>query len=226
MMNQKHILVIDDDTRLRQLLNRYLTSSGFLISEASCPAEAREMMQTFTFDLLILDVMMPGENGFSFAKNLRESGNGVPILMLTAMGDIQDRILGLETGVDDYLTKPFEPKELLLRLNNILKRIQAAPTSGSHLRFGSLVYNRERGELSSSGEFVSLTAVEKELLFILSEQPGTEVSREELTRRTGTVNERTIDVQVNRLRKKMEADAKNPRYLQTVRGKGYILLPD
>lgn len=225
-MDKTHILIVDDDTRLRQLLNRYLTSNDFLVSEASCPAEAREMMETFIFDALILDVMMPGESGFSFAEKLRSNGNIVPILMLTAMGDIQDRIQGLETGVDDYLTKPFEPKELLLRLNNILRRVQATPQKDTVLKFGKFVYDRQRSELSCGNEFIALTTVEKELLIILSESPGVEVSREELAARTKTANERTIDVQVNRLRKKIEEDIKTPRYLQTVRGKGYVLLPD
>lgn len=225
-MDKKHILIIDDDTRLRQLLNKYLTSNDFLVSEASCPADAREMMQTFIFDALILDVMMPGESGFSFAEKLRSSGSFVPILMLTAMGDIQDRIQGLETGVDDYLTKPFEPKELLLRLNNILRRIQTVPQKETILRFGKFMYDRQRSELFCGDEFIALTTVEKELLAILSEKTGKEVSREELATRTKTANERTVDVQVNRLRKKIEEDVKNPRYLQTVRGKGYILLPD
>ena len=217
-MDKKHILIIDDDTRLRQLLNKYLTSNDFLVSEASCPADAREMMQTFIFDALILDVMMPGESGFSFAEKLRSSGSFVPILMLTAMGDIQDRIQGLETGVDDYLTKPFEP--------NILRRIQTGPQKETILRFGKFMYDRQRSELSCGDEFIALTTVEKELLAILSEKTGKEVSREELATRTKTANERTVDVQVNRLRKKIEEDVKNPRYLQTVRGKGYILLPD
>ncbi len=225
---QNHILVVDDDTRLRRLLRRYLTENGFLISEASNPDEARRLMAAFSFDLLVLDVMMPGENGFLFAKSLREKNNMVPILMLTAMGEIQDRIQGLESGVDDYLAKPFDPKELILRINSILRRtFMGAPKEKQDiLQFGSTIYHIDRGTLEQNGTFITLTSVENELLKILASKPGHEITREELASLMETENERTIDVQINRLRKKIEIDSKNPRFLQTVRGKGYLLLPD
>ena len=226
--DKKHILVIDDDNRLRQLLHRYLSQNGFWVSEAQNPKIARQMMDDFVFDLFILDVMMPEENGVEFARWLRETGNHTPILMLTAMGEVQNRIEGLEAGVDDYLAKPFEPKELLLRINSILRRTAMILEKErlNKLHFGDCVYDIERQELSKNGEFIALTPVEAELMRLLVEKIGSEVTRDELAYLTKTQNERTIDVQVNRLRKKIEEDCKNPRYLQTVRGKGYLLLPD
>jgi len=227
MEEKKHILVIDDDNRLRRLLHQYLKENGFIVSEAANPDEARKMMDSFLFDILILDVMMPGENGFCFAKSLREKGMQVPILMLTAMGELQDRIEGLESGVDDYLSKPFDPKELLLRLNSILRRAAMVPEKEKTgvLSFGACLYDVDRAELSRDGHSIPLTQVERDLLRVLVDSLGKEVSRMELAMQTGTENERTVDVQINRLRKKIEQDSKNPRYLQTVRGKGYILLP-
>ena len=226
--DKKHILVVDDDNRLRQLLHRYLSQNGFWVSEASNPKTARLMMEDFSFDLFVLDVMMPQENGFEFARWLRENKNHTPILMLTAMGEIQNRIEGLECGVDDYLAKPFEPKELLLRINAILRRTDMILEKErlNKLHFGDCVYDIARQELSKNGEFIALTPVEAELMRLLVEKIGTEVARDDLAVLTKTQNERTIDVQVNRLRKKIEEDCKNPRYLQTVRGKGYLLLPD
>ena len=227
MEEKNHILVIDDDNRLRRLLHQYLKENGFIVSEAANPEEARKMMDSFLFDILILDVMMPGENGFCFAKSLREKGIQVPILMLTAMGELQDRIEGLESGVDDYLSKPFDPKELLLRLNSILRRAAMVPEKEKTgvLSFGSCLYDVDRAELSSEGHSIPLTQVERDLLRVLVDNLGKEVSRLDLAMQTGTENERTVDVQINRLRKKIEQSPKNPRYLQTVRGKGYILLP-
>ncbi len=226
--DKTHILVIDDDTRLRKLLHQYLSENGFMVSEAASPAEARVLMTAFLFDILILDVMMPGENGYAFAKSLREKGNNIPILMLTAMGELQDRITGLESGVDDYLSKPFDPKELLLRINSILRRTLITPVKEKQTlyKFGTCQYDLQRSELTKNGQFVSLTAADHELLKVLIQKIGQEVTREELARTLQTDNERTVDVQVNRLRKKIETDPKNPRYLQTVRGKGYLLLPD
>ena len=220
--------MIDDDTRLRKLLRRYLTENGFIVSEASNPSEARHLMTCIKFDLLVLDVMMPGENGYSFAKSLREKADMIPILMLTAMGELQDRIHGLESGVDDYLSKPFDPKELILRINSILRRTFMLSPKGTEesLHFGDIIYDKERGTLEQKGEIISLTSVENDLLKVLAQRAGQEVSREELASITHTENERTIDVQINRLRKKIEQDSKNPRYLQTIRGKGYLLLPD
>ena len=226
--DKKHILVIDDDTRLRRLLHRYLNQNDFFVSEADNPATAREMMKNFSFDLFVLDVMMPGESGIEFSKWLRANDIHTPILMLTAMGNVQSRIEGLEAGVDDYLAKPFEPKELLLRINSILRRTVIAMEKErlNQLHFGSCVYDIDKQELSKNGEFIALTPVENELMRLLVSQVGQEVSRSQLALLTKTDNERTIDVQVNRLRKKIEEDPKKPRYLQTVRGKGYTLLPD
>ncbi len=227
-LDKKHILVVDDDTRLRRLLHRYLNQNGFFVSEAANPKAAREMMQDFLFDLFILDVMMPGENGFEFSKWLRQNDVHTPILMLTAMGEVQNRIEGLEAGVDDYLSKPFEPKELLLRINSILRRTEMILEKQrlNRLHFGVCVYDIDRQELSKDGQFITLTPVEAELIKLLAARAGQEVSRSELIGLTNTQNERTIDVQVNRLRKKIEQDPKKPRYLQTVRGFGYLLLPD
>lgn len=227
-VDKKHILVIDDDTRLRRLLHRYLNQNDFFVSEADNPKTAREMMKNFSFDLFVLDVMMPGESGIEFSKWLRENDIHTPILMLTAMGTVQNRIDGLEAGVDDYLAKPFEPKELLLRINSILRRTVIALEKErlNQLHFGNCVYDIDKQELSKDGEFIALTPVENELMRLLVSQIGQEVSRSQLALLTKTDNERTIDVQVNRLRKKIEEDPKKPRYLQTVRGKGYTLLPD
>ena len=225
---KKHILIVDDDNRLRQLLHRYLNQNDFFVSEAENPKSARQIMSDFSFDLLIMDVMMPDENGFEFSKYLRQNGNFIPILMLTAMAEVQNRIEGLECGVDDYLAKPFEAKELLLRINSILRRTEMILEKEqlNQLHFGNCIYNISRQELSKDGEFIALTPVEAELMRLFISKIGNEVSREELARLTKTQNERTIDVQVNRLRKKIEEDCKQPRYLQTIRGKGYLLLPD
>ncbi len=227
-LEKKHILIIDDDTRIRRLLHRYLSQNNFVVSEADNPITARQMMDCFSFDLLVLDVMMPQENGFDFARWLRQNGCDIPVLMLTAMSDVQNRIEGLESGVDDYLAKPFEPKELLLRINSILKRtmLKAQNEQMHQLHFGDCLYDTERQELSKNGTYISLTPAESELMKLLVADVGKEVSRGTLAEKMNTDNERTIDVQVNRLRKKIETDLKQPRYLQTVRGKGYMLLPD
>lgn len=221
-----HVLVVDDDARLRDLLGKFLSDNGFLVSTASDAADARTKMQTLTFDLIVLDLMMPGESGLDFAEDLRRRDQ-VPILMLTAMGEPEDRINGLERGADDYLVKPFEPRELLLRLNNILKR---APVPGLPLEdvlMGDVVFRPARQELSRSGEMIRLTDVEASLLGALAGRSGEILSRDELIALTGAGGGgRAIDVQVTRLRRKIEPNPKLPRYLQTVRGKGYVLRPD
>ncbi|MBP5161286.1 MAG: response regulator [Alphaproteobacteria bacterium] len=228
MTQQAHILVVDDDNRLRGLLHRYLTENGFLVSQAACTAQARELMSTFTFDLMILDVMLPEENGFDFAKALRQQGVTMPILMLTAMGELSDRIQGLESGVDDYLPKPFSSKELLLRIQSILRRVamRVPAHTETMLHFGDVVYDVEHQVIMRDSQVVPLTQVEKTLLRLLIAHMGNALPRSELAAGLQTDNERTVDVQVNRLRKKIEVDPKAPRYLQTVRGKGYMLLPD
>jgi two-component system phosphate regulon response regulator OmpR len=216
-----HILVIDDDSRIRDLLARYLQEHGFRVTTAIDAASARATMRSLAFDLLILDVMMPHESGLDFARSLRRESQ-VPILMLTARAEPEQRIEGLETGVDDYLTKPFEPRELLLRVTNVLRRRATASPAGE-VRMGSFVFHIGRGELKHGSETVRLTERERELLRYFAQRPGTPVSRHELAKDNDNGGERAIDVQINRLRRKIEKDPANPVYLQTVRGKGYIL---
>lgn len=223
-----HILVVDDDKRLRGLLGRYLAAHGFRVTTASNAAEAWARLESLTFDLIVLDVMMPGQNGLDFTAALRPKSQ-VPILMLTAMGEAEHRIEGLERGADDYLSKPFEPRELLLRIQRILARIpQPAPVEViTAVRLGSFVFDLKREELSRDGKPVKLTESEARLLKVLASRPGQPLSRERLAADSQlSGNTRTVDVQVTRLRRKFEPDPKLPRYLQTVRGRGYLLRPD
>ncbi len=221
-----HILVIDDDDRLRELLRKFLSDNGFWVSTACDAADARQRLKGLAFDLLVLDRMMPGESGLEFTADLRRTST-VPILMLTAMGEPEDRIDGLEGGVDDYLSKPFEPRELLLRINNILRRVPVAPAPSSQVRLGRAVYDPAREELRLGEDLVRLTDIEAALLKALADRPGAVLSREDLTELTGASGgARAVDVQVTRLRRKIEPNAKLPTYLQTVRGKGYVLRPD
>lgn len=220
-----HILVIDDDTRLRALLQRYLQENGFAVSAAKDAENARMFLRQYQFNLLIVDVMMPGESGIEFLQKLRRDSN-VPAIILTAMGDTPDRIAGLEAGADDYLPKPFEPKELVLRINNILRRVPAENTVSHSLPLGDYVFDLDKKELmTEAGEIVHITPVEQAILCVLGAKSGQIFTREHLAELLG-VNQspRSIDVQITRLRKKIETDSKNPRYLQTVRGKGYMLL--
>ncbi|WP_372928409.1 response regulator [Methyloceanibacter sp.] len=219
--NAPHILVVDDDSRIRDLLARYLHDHGFRVTTAIDAETARASMRGLSYDLLILDVMMPKESGIDFAKALREN-NQVPILMLTARAEPEQRIEGLETGVDDYLAKPFDPRELLLRVGNILRRGTSTPATGE-IRMGDFVFHVSRGELQRDGETVRLTERERELLRYFARHPGTPVSRHELAKGSDSGGERAVDVQINRLRRKIENNPTNPVYLQTVRGKGYIL---
>ena len=227
---QPHILVIDDDKRLRDLIARYLTEQGYRVTTAIHAADARAKLAGITFDMLVVDIMMPGENGLELTQNLRESSL-VPILLLTAMGESTDRIAGLETGADDYLVKPFEPRELVLRISAILKRARARgerQTSVGAVKFGAFVFELERRRLFKSGEPVHLTEAESELLFQLARRAGQPVSREELAPQSADEpgESRLIDVQMTRLRRKIEDDPRFPRFLQTVRGRGYMLKPD
>jgi two-component system phosphate regulon response regulator OmpR len=222
--NAPHILVVDDDSRIRDLLARYLQDHGFRVSTAVDAESARATMRGLSFDLLILDVMMPHESGIDFARTLRASSQ-VPILMLTARAEPDQRIEGLETGVDDYLAKPFDPRELLLRVGNVLRRGTSAPTSGE-VRMGDFVFHISRGELKRDGETIRLTERERELLRYFAQRPGMPVARHELAKDAESGGERAVDVQINRLRRKIENDPANPVYLQTVRGKGYILYPE
>lgn len=223
-----HILVVDDDDRLRELLRKYLSENDFLVSTASDAADARAKLAGLAFDLIVLDIMMPGEDGLSLTSDLRRD-NTVPILMLTAMGEPEDRIAGLEKGADDYLTKPFDPRELLLRIQNILRRVPTPPTPSlpAEIRMGAFVYEPEGERLSRDGAPVRLTSIEAALLTALAHRPGMTLTREELIELTGASGGgRAIDVQVTRLRRKIEPDPRVPVYLQTVRGKGYVLRPD
>ena len=221
-----HILVIDDDRRLRELLRKYLKDNNFRVTVASGGAEARKHLIGFKFDLLVLDRMMPGEDGLSFVKSIRPSAN-TPILMLTAIGEVEARIDGLEAGVDDYLTKPFEPRELVLRIQMILRRTKNVSNLVEQIFLGRAEYNIKREMLTIDGNPQHLTSAETSLLSALSKEPDAILSREELTRKCSIDGgERAIDVQVTRLRRKIEPDPRAPQYLQTVRGRGYVLRPD
>jgi len=220
-----HLLVVDDDRRIRALLSRFLAAEGYRVSTAETAADARAKLEGLKFDLLILDVMMPGENGFDFARSIR-AGSAVPILMLTARDEKESRIRGLELGADDYLAKPFEPRELSLRVANILKRAQparAAPLQS--VRFGPFVFHMASGELRRGDEAIRLTERECEMLRVLATNVGETVPRQALAGNGEAVSERTVDVQVNRLRRKIEIDPANPLIVQTVRGIGYRLVP-
>jgi len=224
---QIHILVVDDDERLRRLLQKFLSERGFNVSTAQDAQDARNKLSLLQFDLIVLDLMMPGESGLDFAKDYRQS-NDTPILMLTAMSEGEDRITGLECGAEDYLTKPFEPRELVLRINNILKRVvrDKVTNSDAVINLGTLSFDSERRILSRGENQIHLTASEASLLAILAEKAGDILSREKLAELSGIDgNDRTIDVQVTRLRRKIEDDPKMPRFLQTVRGQGYVLRP-
>lgn len=225
--NAPHVLVVDDDQKIRDLLRRYLSDHGFRVTPAANAAAARAAMRGLSFDIILLDVMMPGENGLDLARDLK-STMSVPILMLTARSESEDRIAGLEVGVDDYLPKPFEPRELLLRLQNILRRGRAPAPGGNNdeVRMGAFVFYISRGELKKDEETIKLTERERDLLRQFAQRPGTPIQRHELSSDDTTGSERAIDVQINRLRRKIEADPSNPVYLQTVRGKGYILYTD
>ncbi|MCA0319023.1 MAG: response regulator [Proteobacteria bacterium] len=224
-----HLLVVDDDRVIRQTLARYLTNNGYRVTTAENARAARKKLDGLTFDLLILDVMMPGETGFELARAIRQGGAGptaaVPILMLTARSDLSDRITGLEIGADDYLAKPFEPRELLLRIGGILRRAMPAPQPVvESVKFGDFHFQLARLELKKGEEVVRLTDREKEMLRVLAVKPGETVPRYDLAAPGGDINERTVDVQVNRLRRKIEVDPTNPVHLQTVRGIGYRLI--
>ncbi len=222
-----HILVVDDDTRLRNLLKKFLGEHGYMVTAAADAAEARRHMATLQFDLIVVDVMMPGEDGLALTRHIRNS-SVVPILMLTAMGESAHRIHGLEQGVDDYMAKPFEPKELVLRIGSILRRappVDVPPKS--ELRLGECRYDVARQRLTRGGTPVHLTVGEAELLKVLAQRAGKPVERAALSGTGGSDgNPRTIDVQITRLRRKLEPDARQPRYLQTVRGTGYMLRTD
>jgi two-component system, OmpR family, phosphate regulon response regulator OmpR len=223
---EPHLLVVDDDAPLRELLRRYLTEQGFRVTTAADAAEARAKLASIAFDLLVLDVMMPGEDGLDLTRALRR-GSRIPILLLTAMAEPEDRINGLERGADDYIGKPFEPRELVLRIRNILQRVPQPSVAATEFRLGACRLDLARGELFRGGDPVQLTSAETALLLALARRAGEAVSREALSEEAQfSGNVRTVDVQVTRLRRKIERDPKFPRYLQTVRGTGYVLKPD
>ncbi len=231
-LNDAHIMIVDDDERIRGLLKKFLARNGYWVSSARDAAHARRLLQGLEFDLIVLDVMMPGEDGLSLTRSLRETLQ-TPILLLTAKGEAGDRINGFEAGADDYLAKPFEPKELLLRINAILRRVPKAEVENEvpkTLHMGQIRYDLTRGEMWLGADLVRLTATESALMRIFSGSPNQPVSRaklvEDLGRDKGQAQERAVDVQITRLRRKLETDPKQPRYLQTVRGAGYMLAPD
>ena len=219
-----HILVVDDDTRLRELLRQYLAESGFRVTVATDAADARRRLAGLAFDLLVIDVMMPGENGLDLTEALRGASQ-IPILLLTAMGEVEHRIAGFEHGADDYLVKPFEPRELVLRINTILRRA-GPPEQRGRVQLGDYYFDLNRNELLRDNEPIYLTAGEAQLLGIFARNPGVTLSRTELNRLTGGGKERSVDVQITRLRRRIEPDPRAARFLQTVRGEGYVLRPN
>jgi len=230
---EAHLLIVDDDERIRGLLQKFLIRHGFWVTAARDAEHARRVLAGLEFDLIVMDVMMPGEDGISLTRSLRGENISTPILLLTAKGETEDKIAGLEAGADDYLTKPFEPKELLLRINAILRRVPTDATVNGGpkvLHLGPVRYNVERAEMWCGEELVRLTATESALMKIFSSHVNEPVSRaklvEDLGRDTGQAQERAVDVQITRLRRKIEQDPKQPRYLQTVRGAGYMLAPE
>ncbi len=231
MQSDAHLLIVDDDERIRGLLQKFLVRNGFLVSVARDAAQARRILGGLEFDMIVMDVMMPGEDGVTLTRDLRKRLT-TPILLLTARGEAANRIEGLEAGADDYLVKPFEPKELLLRINAILRRVpqtRAAEPVRKVIHMGAVRYDADRGEMWRGEAQVRLTATEAQLMRIFAAQPGIALSREKLVgdaARGDVAQERAVDVQITRLRRKIEDDAKAPRYLQTVRGEGYMLQPD
>ncbi|HEY3849302.1 MAG TPA: response regulator transcription factor [Acetobacteraceae bacterium] len=228
MADDAHILVVDDDARLRGLLSRYLAGEGFRVTTADNAADARAKLRAINPDLLVLDVMMPGESGLDLTSSLRhDQGHDLPVLLLTARGSPEDRIAGFEAGADDYLGKPFEPRELVLRIRAMLRRAPPPEQVAGQVQLGELVFDRERGELRDADGPLRLTGGEAALLSALAAKPNEVLSREEIAAALSMddTGERAIDVQVTRLRRKVEADPRDPRFLHTVRGRGYVLKP-
>ncbi|MEQ9504729.1 MAG: response regulator [Hyphomonas sp.] len=227
MKEPAHILIVDDDDRIRDLTKRFLTMKGFRVSAAPDAAGARRLMENMEFDLAILDIMMPGEDGLSLLAGIRKGpSRETPVMLLTARGQTSDRIEGLRSGADDYLAKPFEPEELVLRCEAILRRAQKSAPPPEEVEMSGLVFNAARGELKSGDERIRLTDAELQLLTVLARNPGEPVSREDLAVLTSAGLERSVDVQVTRLRRKIEPNPKEPVHIQTVRGVGYRLMPD
>ena len=224
MAEHPHILVVDDDARLRGLLKDFLSGKGYRVTAAPSAAAARKVMDGLSFDALVLDVMMPGETGLAFVERLRSEAGQIPVLMLSALAESGDRITGLSSGSDDYLTKPFEPQELLLRLQSLLRRSRAAIAEAQSVAFGPFTFEIQLGELRKSGDIVKLTTAEKDMLRVLVKASGKAVARDDLAGGESLDATRKVDVQINRLRQKIEDDPSAPRFLQTVRGQGYALM--
>tara|TARA_B100000282_G_C31615459_1_gene436804 strand:- start:27 stop:704 length:678 start_codon:yes stop_codon:yes gene_type:complete len=222
--NRKHILVVDDDNRIRNLLKDYLNNNNFLTSSAKDGSEALEKISVFEFDLIVLDVMMPGKSGFELTKEIKKN-NDIPVILLTAKGEVENRIKGLEYGADDYLGKPFEPKELLLRINNIIKKKQKADINKIY-KLGSASIDLSKLKINLNNNIYKVNSKEKNVLIEMLGNPGKTFSREEMIKISGINNERSIDVMITRLRQKIENDPKNPKYLQTIRGTGYVIWID
>ena len=222
--NRKHILVVDDDNRIRNLLKDYLNNNNFLTSSAKDGNEAMEKISVFEFDLIVLDVMMPGKSGFELTKEIKKN-NDIPVILLTAKGEVENRIKGLEYGADDYLGKPFEPKELLLRINNIIKKKQKADINKIY-KLGSASIDLSKLKINLNNNIYKVNSKEKNVLIEMLGNPGKTFSREEMIKISGINNERSIDVMITRLRQKIEDDPKNPKYLQTIRGAGYVIWID
>jgi two-component system, OmpR family, phosphate regulon response regulator OmpR len=223
MSEVPHVLVVDDDRRIRDLLSTHLGTHGYRVTRAASSAEARRALAGMAYDALVLDVMMPGENGLSLARDLRDQGHETPMLMLSALSETRDRINGLQAGSDDYLVKPFEPEEFLLRLRSLLRRSTPAPAENADIRFGECTFNVQTGELRKGGSPVHLTSRERDIMRILGKSAGRTVSRADLSSQALDEGARAIDVQVTRLRQKIENDPAVPVHLQTVRGQGYCL---
>ena len=219
--NSLHLLVVDDDDRIRILLKDYLTENNYIVSTAENAEQAKKKLKYFKFDILILDVMMPGQNGYELTKEIKKEIN-VPIILLTAKGEVENRIKGLELGADDYIGKPFEPKELLLRIKNIIKNKNKIDTNMKHF-IGDAQIDLNKLTISSQGVSKKINSSEKKILLEMLAKPGKTFSREEIGNISGIIQERSIDVMITRLRQKLEVDPKNPKYLQTVRGSGYVL---
>lgn len=222
MIEKPHILVVDDDNRILKLLKKFLIKNGFLVSTSQSSSEAMDLLANFNYDLIVLDVMMPEVTGLEFARKIKESGSTMPIVMLTALSEPEDRVKGLESGAGDYMTKPFEPRELLLRINNLINSYNSYKKEQQLVRFGNNIYNLITKELSQNNRTIRLSSSEEKLLDILLELEGAVISREKLSKQIG-INPRSIDVQITRLRYKIEPDPKTPQCLKTIRNQGYVL---
>ncbi|HJD56195.1 MAG TPA: response regulator transcription factor [Rickettsia endosymbiont of Pyrocoelia pectoralis] len=218
-----HILIVDDDNRILALLKQFLNKNEFLVSTASSAIEAENLLKTSNYDLIILDVMLPEITGLDFATTIRDAGSNIPIVMLTALSEPDDRVKGLESGASDYVTKPFEPRELLLRINNLINNYNSSKRDKNIIKFGNNFYNIATKEFTKNNQILTLSSTEQKLLEIFIERPGISISRLELSKIMGGLSERSIDVQITRIRNKIEDNPKEPKYLKTVRNEGYAL---